>query len=329
MMKKLLLILIGVVFGAVIAEILLGFTDKYSFNEVSAGRRVKELNYLREVRPSREYGYELVPNANKFINSLGMMDKEYSSVKPEGTFRILLLGDSVSQWGRWSEQLETELNRKRKTEILNTSVAGWKLYQMWKYCKLKNREYGPDLTIVAVNINDIPNYLGVKTVYLDKKNKSLLQFSVKGGWRYDVETTLKINPYLYVHSNLYRFIVTTLFSKKMSLEQTQSRLGSSADMLNEMKEICGGKLLGIVFPYIKQLKDYSENEAFEYSWTLSELENAGIDYIDFTPYFNKFGAGIISFKLDKVDVVHFNDKGNLLIAGEVQKWLKRKTGLFN
>jgi len=64
--------------------------------------------------------YELMPNAvdrDSTIGSDGLRDREYDAVKPLGTFRIAVVGDSIAYGVRvkqsetFSSQLERLLNR--------------------------------------------------------------------------------------------------------------------------------------------------------------------------------------------------------------------------
>ncbi len=96
------------------------------------------------------------------INSLGLRDDECSASKPEGVFRILILGDSVA-FGNgvqkdetFPNQLEQRLQSTRTPcEVLNAGVCGYTAYNELQYYLHRGRDFHPDLVIVAFCLNDV------------------------------------------------------------------------------------------------------------------------------------------------------------------------------
>jgi hypothetical protein len=103
---------------------------------------------------------------NVHFNSLGLRDREFSSNKPENTFRILVLGDSQTLGhgidrleDTYPKKLEKKLNQKSSNinfEVINVADSGWNTdTQLYKFL-----QYGikldPDLVILAYYLNDIP-----------------------------------------------------------------------------------------------------------------------------------------------------------------------------
>ena len=99
------------------------------------------------------------------INSHGLRDHEYSYEKAEGTFRILVLGDSV-EFGfvskmedGYTEVLERRLNaleNKKYTaiEIINTGHPVFNPLDRYNYLRLYGLKYSPDLLVVSLNSSD-------------------------------------------------------------------------------------------------------------------------------------------------------------------------------
>ncbi len=89
--------------------------------------------------------------------------KSFEIPKPEGTFRIMILGDSFS-WGvgmpeekRYSNILERLLNSKfkfKKFEVINLSVLGFCTVEKSKLLRNMKDMVQPDLIIVGFCIND-------------------------------------------------------------------------------------------------------------------------------------------------------------------------------
>ncbi|HEX4914173.1 MAG TPA: GDSL-type esterase/lipase family protein [Vicinamibacterales bacterium] len=120
-------------------------------------------------------GQRLAPNYDGWfagvparINSLGFRDhREYSLAKPPGTFRILVLGDSVT-FGHgalyettYPYLLEQQLRAWRpdvKWEVWNLGVPGYNTAQELAYLQLVEERYAPDLVVVGFFPNDFTGF---------------------------------------------------------------------------------------------------------------------------------------------------------------------------
>ncbi len=129
-------------------------------------------------------GYRLRPNSLGHFqggiparsNSQGHRDDEVSIEKPEGVFRILILGDSftvganVRQEEAYPQLLEEILKQECSPhiEVVNTAVGGWKPFQYAQYYEHYGRHYEPDLVLVGFFVgNDahdrVTNEIGLRT----------------------------------------------------------------------------------------------------------------------------------------------------------------------
>jgi hypothetical protein len=99
----------------------------------------------------------------------------------------------------------------------------------------------------------------------------------------------------------------------------------SVEALKEMKTLAGGKMLAVVFPFLKPLNDYDKDERAQYESTLSCLNKAGIEYLDLTPQMNAFGKGIVNLREKPDDKLHYNAEGNRLQAEYTYRWLSEKS----
>lgn len=120
----------------------------------------------------RQLGWHNIPGEKMLtrgrkltINSRGLRDREYPYRKPEGTKRILVLGDSYT-WGYgvaddevFTEVLEKELQgRQPRFEVLNTGVLGWGTDQEYLYLINEGLKYSPDYVVLALySVNDPKN----------------------------------------------------------------------------------------------------------------------------------------------------------------------------
>jgi hypothetical protein len=98
------------------------------------------------------------------FNANGMRDREHVARKPEGTTRILVLGDSymealqVAFGESFPSLLESGLREKlkRNVEVINCGVSGWGQDDQLAYLTKYGLAYAPDLILVAMTLhNDV------------------------------------------------------------------------------------------------------------------------------------------------------------------------------
>jgi hypothetical protein len=136
----------------------------------TSARRALTLGNI--VQPSRFPGivYELKPDTRGTfagqpltVNSRGLRDFEYPVRKPEGTIRIVGLGDSsLFGWGVRIEDttlkvLERRLNataRAPRFEVLNFAVPGYNTAMEAEVFVRKCLDYSPDVVLLNFNTND-------------------------------------------------------------------------------------------------------------------------------------------------------------------------------
>jgi len=124
------------------------------------------LDILWELKPNLDTQHKLWPFKT---NSQGLRDKEYSIEKPDGTYRIAVIGDSltmaegVAQENAYHSLLENKFNTNQnqlKYEFINFGVAGYSLVQYVSTIKRKALTYKPDLILLAfcgANDSKLPN----------------------------------------------------------------------------------------------------------------------------------------------------------------------------
>ncbi|MBN1880294.1 SGNH/GDSL hydrolase family protein [bacterium] len=96
------------------------------------------------------------------INEMGFRDDPVILPKPEGTIRILAVGDSFT-WGLgvaeedcWVEQLEWMLQKQttRKVDVINTGVGSWNTEVEAAFLQGRGMALDPDAVILGFLIND-------------------------------------------------------------------------------------------------------------------------------------------------------------------------------
>jgi hypothetical protein len=137
-------------------------------------------------------------------NRLGYRDVDHPVEKPAGTYRIVVLGDSVGA-GFGVERLEDTFPRRLETllrergvpaEVLNFSVSGYDTRQEVETLKVKALAFAPDLVLLAYCLNDRERNDGdiLATLLAEQKARGV---TAPGASR--------ANPLL-LRSALYRFL---------------------------------------------------------------------------------------------------------------------------
>ena len=157
---KLILVVIGFAIGGVIAELALRVSG-YSYPDFYQRDEVLGVSLL----PGAEGWYRKEGEAYVRINSDGLRDREHAMAKPQGAFRIAIVGDSyceafsVSLEEAFWSVMEKELERcnafpGRKIEVINFGVSGYGTAQELLTLREKVWKYSPDLVILAVTTNN-------------------------------------------------------------------------------------------------------------------------------------------------------------------------------
>jgi hypothetical protein len=157
---KLLLILFGILVGAIIGEVALRV----------AGFSYPEFYQLDEsrgyaLRPGMAGWYRKEGEAYVQINSDGLHDRGHSKRKPDNTLRIAVIGDSYPEalpvsaseafWGVMERKLqECGDFAGRKIEVINFGVSGYGTAQELITLREHVWDYSPDVVMLTVTTNN-------------------------------------------------------------------------------------------------------------------------------------------------------------------------------
>lgn len=108
-------------------------------------------------------------------NSHGLRGVEFASAKPEGTYRVLCLGDSCTfgsgadDAGTYPAQLKAPLEALKSeldVEVINSGVPGFSSYQGLAFLENEGLALAPDVVTIAFGYNDSsPAKSGSKRAY--------------------------------------------------------------------------------------------------------------------------------------------------------------------
>ncbi len=220
---------------------------------------------IYDMKPS----FEMMSSHLKEIktNRYGMRDYEYLKDKPQGVYRIAIVGDSLA-FGTYLEHdltfakiFERKLNQIKTAEVLNFSVSGYNAYQEEIVLKEKVPPFDPDLVIVAYCLND--------DSYTDGLGKLSRQTAPAA-----------LGPRL--HSKLLTFILyrieKTFFSKHRDPKKVEQLFRS----LEEESKKHGYETLALIFPYkYTTMDEYDEIKKHQFvQELLSKYDIKWIDFLD-------------------------------------------------
>ena len=165
-------------------------------------------------------------------NSLGLRNEEVNTPKPEGTIRVLSLGESTT-WGHgveleesYSKVLEAHLNRDDKRfEVINAGVGGYTTWQSAIYLEERGIDLDPDVVMIYHLKND-----GLPRGVVDENN-----------FLYQVRYT---DPELYARRKPFQAILSALYHSHLYLRIRQAVLQLPTDLPNfaEVQESAGTRL---------------------------------------------------------------------------------------
>ncbi len=198
---KLGLIILGIVIGLTLAEFAVQIMYPYDRGE-HIFQRHELVGWIH--RPGATVTFHgMFPLARELevtskINSHGLNDREYPYEKPEGTFRIVILGDSFAAGltapldDSFQEVLENLLNKNRERprfEVINCGVGGYATNHELRFFLQEAYKYEPDVVLLTVLTgNDIlensrswdpPSYTEVENVSKERNYLSLLYENFK------------------------------------------------------------------------------------------------------------------------------------------------------
>ncbi len=252
------------------------------------------------------------------INSDGFRDYEYSVQKENSTYRILLLGDSVTfGWGvkfndTFAKRLEMRLNAEKpskkysKYEIINTGVGNYNTVMESTTLKYKGLKYSPDLVILNYYINDAEP--------VPKKPFELLRYSYAYAFLWSKYQNAKV---LFLKGFDYKIYYHNLYKgENPGRNKAEAALKDVIDMAKKNK----AKILIVVYPEFHNFKNYEFNETTAFVSEISSSKNAPV--LDLLPYYVNYEPSSVWVSFEDV---HPNSLGHEIAANAIyEKLIKLK-----
>jgi len=286
-------------------------------------------------------------------NSMGLGDYEFNIEKPEGTYRILALGDSylwgqygVESYDTFSKLLERRLNEYGDYRVINSGVPGYSTWQEATFLKEKGINYNPDMVLLVMNPADFQD------------NTEPVKRSIKKGFmvKEDASPISKTRTLLARYSIIYRLLERWAFSlpkaDKLTLKFTMDNLPGifeegdkfeyaweeTKNPLLEINNITKQNNISFVI-VLMPLKFQVDDDLCELYSHIRDIENPdyhkpqkavidfaeeyGIKVIDLYPRFKEFTDDNNFYWTYNS---HLNKEGNLLAFGIIYPELKEVIG---
>ena len=286
------------------------------------GGLAPELLTTRPTYDSRVY--ELIPNT-KFTNSDGFRDRERYRKKKSDTFRVAVLGDSVSMqrgisfddlWINKLQQIANSWAMEDSIEFLNFAITGYSTSQQFSLLRKQVMAFSPDAILWQFHYNDSADPTTANA------DGGLLQYHQK--------------PFSYGWMYVSRRIDAALrkrFLKKQGLESAEPELvdqlyrwDTMGDLLQEIYSFGRERSLPIYFfiypswPRSGSWNSLSEESKRIHEKLVSRFRNLEFKVLDLMPAFQEFSPEALRFSID--DPWHPNVLGHEVIATEVGSWLE-------
>jgi len=332
--KKLLLVFCGVVCvllaGGAILEIWCRLTHKAQLQPCCD----PGLNRRRgEFMPSGNVmlGWQVNPKnytmncAGYHLNSQGFADREYEVRKESNVYRIVVLGDSITEQGWYVKYLEGLMNKSglpATFEVWNCGVGEYSVSQYYYLLKEKVLRYHPDMVIIGFCLNDFAE-APVVSLFADGAFMSYSNPLVRGRH----EFPFRISAPLFFHSYAYRYLI---FAIHRSLNRDtllpnyffapENPKGMVENMLRSIRNITERnhvKLVTAIIPLFK--KPYHEIEQKKYSEMKELFHKNDIRCIDLYSYFPDLGD--ISWRWNSRDYSLPSEKGHKIIGQKIYDYL--------
>jgi len=238
-------------------------------------------------------------------------------VKSKGTFRIICLGDSVTQGfsfppnntplnGTYPYILEEMFRRNgmKNFEVINAGTGGYTSFQGLRYLKRDLLKYAPDLLIIWFGTNDVKEAI----LFSDKEQ------------RMQNKTIERLDSFL-SHSKFYQLYRQALFHLASYRGSKKSRV-SAEDYSNNLREMVNLTKKNditpvFIIPFLRsgsRVLSYKEMKNYkEYTKIFSEFSDKEAVVMDLSPVF-KGEENLDSYF---IDTCHFTLEGNRLVAQSI------------
>jgi len=283
--------------------------------------------------------YEPKPNSITF-NSLGLHDKEYNPIKANNTYRIIVVGDSITEniggyvadellFHEILEKMLNEDSKNMKYEVWNAGVRSYNSLQEYLYFQNRLLKFKPDLVIIAhLESNDFdPPYMMMNLIENETVSNKCFLVTTPNIFSFP-ET---VHHFLLIRSSFYRLInlktynilgnffpnkyPDVYFKHKEYIKLIELNKKAILDFI-ELSKKENFELVIVVFPMLR-------DDILHDKWIRKiPVMRFNTSVIDILPLL-KLENTLESYRISADDVLHPNEKVHKIVAEEIYKVLKK------
>ena len=342
---KILARLAAVTFGIAFALLALEAACKWiEWQQASARNRVTHrISRVSEIPGVR---FELVPNVEAAtpgqsqvirINNHGLRGRDVTIEKPPGTFRIVVLGDSVAlgrtipEEATFSGAVEIALRKARpeaSAEVLNASLSGRDTWEEAAVLRHRMLAFSPDLVVLQICLNDhvrLPQ---------PAKNAPIGVFGDQDWWSYSSLLAMldrRFPSFRRAHvATIDRLgfrrsrerVILDNFIDPGQMLNVEAHWDDWTKALLEIRDLsrsAGAEIVFLLFPIRQQAE---RKKAVTLPRLAAFLESESVPLVDLAPRFR--GRPHLFY-----DDTHPTADGHALAAVELERWIRRRfAGVF-
>lgn len=279
-------------------------------------------------------GWRLIPNTNHFyrkeeqpyliqINSKGLRDTEHSYEKPAGTFRVVVIGDSMvfGSGGVNASDRFTDILQKtaKNAEVINMGVPAYGTDQEYLYLKAESLKYHPDLVILCAFANDFVESFSRVNPSIGRPKG---YFSLAGGQLVfhppSFSIFYKLSQHSYLFGLAYTAVAKVSYIRRPHPQELSppERLATLKQLFIASRDACreqGAEFVLVYLPgYGSKSKDSIEEAMDELAVT------QGIRTLDLLDYMKRVNAQRRAYFIHDI---HLNEVGHRAVAEALLNYL--------
>jgi hypothetical protein len=270
-----LVIIITIAAAIIITEARLRYSHPNSGFQVG-----RELGWLRRSKADLTRVFTVDPDfgfrpvlGNTSYNKYGTLNNKYSLEPSRGVARLLFIGDSITARGKIINALK-HLYGEDRFEYWNAGVESFNTTQEVNFYKRYNSIIKPDHVILTFVYNDFGT---TPIAFFNQDNKLVV---------YELNTPDRnINPWLFEHSYVYRFILGKIMAGRSETFEDIKRMGidevrKSLQELRELLDRNGIAFTVLVLPKLKPPVKWKPYELEQRDAIIRIVEDLNIRYFD-------------------------------------------------
>jgi lysophospholipase L1-like esterase len=267
-------------------------------------------------------------------NSAGFRDIDHDLEKAPGIYRILVLGDSVTDgYGVEAPQMFSNQVRERLDptyEVITIAMGGLNTPQEIHLLEQEGLQYEPDLVVLNFVLND-PDFFsslaGAERYYEERDSEiGLLGISVDPR----LKRALKASALVYFIKQRVEQLLAKetpendqYLSRLWEDPENRKKVSDGFERLAFLRDSGGFDVLVMIWPVLVDFDDYAFDTI--HAWVVEQARARGFEHVDLRPELARTGASS-SFMLTRDDAFHPNAMGHEVAAEAFTSWLGRTVG---